>query len=109
MDLNTFSIVAHCEIEEAWGVAVASKFPAVGALVPWAQAGVGAVATQSYAKISFGPDGLALMRDGLSAENALRQLLDADEQRANRASGARGQARPVRGAYRRRMSRLGRA
>jgi uncharacterized Ntn-hydrolase superfamily protein len=50
----TFSIVA-CDLEEqAWGVAVASKFPAVGAVVPWAQAGVGAVATQSFANTSFG-------------------------------------------------------
>jgi len=55
----TFSIVA-CDLEEqSWGVAVASKFPAVGAVVPWAQAGVGAVATQSFANTSFGPRGLA--------------------------------------------------
>lgn len=84
MDLNTFSIVAHCEAEDAWGVAVASKFPAVGAVVPWAQAGAGAVATQSYAKLGFGPDGLALMRDGLSAEAALGRLLELDDKRASR-------------------------
>ena len=57
----TFSIVA-CDLkEQAWGVAVASKFLAVGSAVPFAQAGVGAVATQSYANTSFGPNGLALM------------------------------------------------
>jgi hypothetical protein len=57
----TFSIVA-CDLEEqTWGVAVASKFPAVGAVVPFAQAGAGAVATQSFANTSFGPRGLDLM------------------------------------------------
>lgn len=84
MAVNTFSIVAHCEVENAWGVAVASKFPAVGAVVPWARANAGAVVTQSYAKLSFGPDGLALMQDGLSAESALSRLLANDEQRETR-------------------------
>ncbi|RPI89012.1 MAG: DUF1028 domain-containing protein, partial [Chloroflexi bacterium] len=74
----TFSIVA-CDLEEqAWGVAVASKFPAVGAVVPWAQAGVGAVATQSFANTSFGPRGLALMGTGLSAQETLERLLEDD-------------------------------
>lgn len=80
----TFSIVAYAPEEEAWGVAVASKFPAVGAVVPWAVAGAGAVATQSYAKLPFGPDGLALMRRGLSAKAALDQLLSADDDPAKR-------------------------
>lgn len=72
----TFSIVA-CDLEEgAWGVAVASKFPAVGAVVPWAQAGVGALATQSFANTSFGPRGLALMGTGLSAQETLERLLE---------------------------------
>ncbi len=84
MAINTFSIVAHCSREEAWGVAVSSKFPAVGAVVPWAEAGVGAVATQSYAKVGFGPDGLALMRGEHSADEALSQLLEADDQRETR-------------------------
>ena len=84
MKIHTFSIVAHCAEEEAWGVAVASKFPAVGAVVPWARAGAGAVATQSYAKIGFGPDGLALMAEGLSAAEALSRLLEADEGRETR-------------------------
>ena len=61
----TFSIVA-CDLEEqSWGVAVASKFPAVGAVVPYARAGAGAVATQSFANTSFGPRGLDLMAGGL--------------------------------------------
>lgn len=84
MDISTFSIVAYCAAEKAWGVAVASKFPAVGAVVPWAQAEVGAVATQSYARLSFGPDGLALMADGHSAADALSRLLAADEGRETR-------------------------
>jgi len=74
----TFSIVA-CDLEEqAWGVAVASKFPAVGAVVPWAQADAGAVATQSFANTSFGPRGLALMGTGLSAQETLARLLEDD-------------------------------
>ncbi len=74
----TFSIVA-CDLEEkSWGVAVASKFPAVGAVVPWAKAGVGAVATQSFANTSFGPRGLALMETGLSAQETLGRLLEDD-------------------------------
>jgi len=74
----TFSIVA-CDLEEkTWGVAVASKFPAVGAVVPWAQANVGAVATQSFANTSFGPRGLALMGTGLSAPETLARLLEDD-------------------------------
>lgn len=74
----TFSIVA-CDLEEhTWGVAVASKFPAVGAVVPWAQADVGAVATQSFANTSFGPRGLALMGTGLSAQETLARLLEDD-------------------------------
>ena len=74
----TFSIVA-CDLEEqTWGVAVASKFPAVGAVVPWAQAPVGAVATQSFANTSFGPRGLAMMAAGMSATEALDRLLEDD-------------------------------
>jgi uncharacterized Ntn-hydrolase superfamily protein len=76
----TFSIVA-CDLEQqAWGVAVASKFPAVGAVVPWVQAdpAAGAVATQSFANTSFGPRGLALMAMGLSAQETLERLLEDD-------------------------------
>ena len=84
---STFSIVA-CDLDEqAWGVAVASKFPAVGAVVPWAQAQAGAVATQSYANTSFGPRGLELMASGLSANGTLAKLLEDDEERELRQVG----------------------
>ena len=74
----TFSIVA-CDLEDnAWGVAVASKFPAVGAVVPWVQAEAGAVATQSFANTSYGPRGLALMGTGFSAQETLDRLLEED-------------------------------
>src|SRR5688572_3179722 len=83
----TFSIIA-CDLEEqAWGVAVASKFPAVGAVVPWVQAGVGGVATQSFANTSFGPRGLALMATGLSAQETLERLLEDDPDRELRQVG----------------------
>ena len=83
----TFSIVA-CDLDEsAWGVAVASKFPAVGAVVPWGQAGAGAVATQSFANTSFGPRALDLMATGLSAKEALHRLLADDPGRASRQLG----------------------
>lgn len=78
MQLNTFSIVAYSPEENAWGVAVASKFLAAGALVSWARAGAGAIATQSYAKVGFGPDGLALLAEGKSATETLKTLLNAD-------------------------------
>lgn len=83
----TFSIVAYDAEEQAWGVAVASKFLAVGAVVSWAQAGAGAVATQSYAKIRFGPDGLALMAAGKSAQATLDTLLAADPEASKRQVG----------------------
>lgn len=83
----TFSIVA-CDLEEqTWGVAVASKFPAVGAVVPFAQAPVGAVATQSFANTSFGPRGLDLMSKGCSAQQALDELLNDDSDRELRQVG----------------------
>ena len=83
----TFSIVA-CDLkEQAWGIAVASKFPAVGAVVPWAQAGAGAVATQSFANTSFGPRGLEYMAQGLSAEETLARLLQDDPDRELRQVG----------------------
>jgi uncharacterized Ntn-hydrolase superfamily protein len=77
----TFSIVAYDPEDKAWGVAVASKFPAVGAVVPWARANAGAVATQSFANTSYGPNGLDLMATGLSAQQALDKLLADDPQR----------------------------
>ncbi len=83
----TFSIVAYDIKEEAWGVAVASKFPAVGAIVPWAQAGAGAVATQAYANVSYGSQGLDLLRQGLNADTALARLTGADPGRETRQIG----------------------
>jgi uncharacterized Ntn-hydrolase superfamily protein len=83
----TFSIVAYDPAEGAWGVAVASKFIAVGAVVSWARAGSGAVATQSYAKVGFGSDGLALMGAGKSASETLSALLAADDGRDQRQVG----------------------
>ena len=83
----TFSIVA-CDLEEqTWGVAVASKFPAVGAVVSWAQAEAGAVATQSFANTSFGPRGLAMMATGFSAKETLSRLLEGDKDKEQRQVG----------------------
>ncbi|MBV8563758.1 MAG: DUF1028 domain-containing protein [Actinobacteria bacterium] len=83
----TYSIVA-CDLEaRQWGVAVQSKFLAVGSVVPWARAEVGAVATQSYANPSFGPFGLELMAEGLSAEETLERLVAGDEGREDRQVG----------------------
>ncbi len=83
----TFSIVAYDPVGPTWGVAVASKFLAVGALVPWARADAGAVATQALARISYGPQGLGWMGGGVSAEETLKQLLEADEMRNHRQVG----------------------
>jgi uncharacterized Ntn-hydrolase superfamily protein len=84
---STYSIVA-CDLEAAeWGVAVQSKFLAVGAGVPTAEPHVGAIATQALANMRYGPDGLALLRDGLSAEEVVACLTQADEGRADRQLG----------------------
>ena len=93
--IATFSIVACDPARKEWGVAVQSKFLAVGAIVPWAKAGVGAVATQSYANLTYGLDGLALMAQGMSAVDTLNVLTEQDEGRASRQVGvvdARGTA-----------------
>jgi uncharacterized Ntn-hydrolase superfamily protein len=83
----TYSIVA-CDLEaEQWGVAVQSKFLAVGAVVPWAEPEVGAVATQAYANPSYGPNGLALLREGLSATEVVERLTAEDEGRDERQLG----------------------
>jgi uncharacterized Ntn-hydrolase superfamily protein len=83
----TYSIVA-CDLQAGqWGVAVQSKFLAVGSIVPWAEPHVGAIATQSYANPRYGPDGLALLRSGRSAENVVSALTSADEGRAERQVG----------------------
>jgi uncharacterized Ntn-hydrolase superfamily protein len=74
----TFSLVA-CDLEaRQWGVVVASKFLAVGAVVPWARAEVGAVATQASANVSYGPRGLELLAAGASAQETLDRLMAGD-------------------------------
>ena len=83
----TYSIAA-CDLEAArWGVATQSKFLGVGSVVPWAEARVGAVATQAYANPRYGPDGLALLREGLSAEEVVERLTSADDGREHRQLG----------------------
>lgn len=83
----TFSIVAADAEADEVGVATQSKFLAVGAVVPWARGGVGAVATQSFADVTFGPRGLELMAARLDPRAALDQLLEADERRETRQAG----------------------
>src|SRR5437879_11985732 len=83
----TFSIAA-CDLETAeWGVATQSKVLAVGSVVPWAEPQVGAIATQAYANPRYGPDGLALLREGLSPEEVVERLTSADEGRDQRQLG----------------------
>jgi uncharacterized Ntn-hydrolase superfamily protein len=83
----TYSIAA-CDLETGqWGVATQSKFLAVGSVVPWAEPGVGAVATQAYANPRYGPDGLALLRGGASAAETVKALTEADEGREHRQLG----------------------
>lgn len=91
----TFSIVGFDPVEKEWGIAVQSKFLGVGAVVPWAKAGVGAVATQSYANTTYGPKALELMAAGKTAEEALQIILEEDKEREMRQVGiidARGNA-----------------
>ena len=87
MIVSTYSIAA-CDLDAAqWGVAVQSKFLAVGSIVPWAEPAVGAVATQAYANPRFGPDGLAFLREGLGAEEVVQRLVAGDEGRNERQLG----------------------
>src|SRR3569833_1658021 len=79
--VSTYSIVARDAATGQLGVAVQSHWFSVGAIVPWAAPGVGAVATQAFAKPAYGPKGLELMRTGLGAETTLAQLLAADAER----------------------------
>ena len=83
----TFSIVAFDPETDSLGVAVQSKFLAVGSVVPWARAGVGAVATQAMANYNYGPHGLDLMSEGNSAEQTVQALTSADEDREHRQVG----------------------
>src|SRR5512132_3365536 len=85
--IATYSIAA-CDLEAGqWGVATQSKFLGVGSVVPWAEPQVGAIATQAYANPRYGPDGLALLRDGLSATEVVERLTQADEGRDHRQLG----------------------
>ena len=107
--IATFSIVAYDPGRQEWGVAVQSKFLAVGAVVPWARAGAGAVATQSYANLCYGPDGLDLMAAGLVCRRHNRQA-DHRRRRPCPAPGRSGRCeRSSCRLHRRRLPRLGRA
>lgn len=98
---GTFSIVAADLERGEWGVAVQSKFISVGAVVPWAEAKVGAIATQAMANVRYGPGGLDLLRGGAPATEVVRRLTEADPQRDHRQLGvvdARGVAASFTGA-----------
>src|SRR5437867_1834782 len=83
----TYSICA-CDLEAGhWGVATQSKFLAVGSVVPWAEPHVGAIATQSYANPRYGPEGLRLLREGLSADETVARLTAEDDGRDQRQVG----------------------
>jgi uncharacterized Ntn-hydrolase superfamily protein len=95
LNIATFSIAAYDPYRKEWGVAVQSKFLAAAAVVSWARAGAGAVATQSYANLTYGWRGLDLMEQGLSAVDVVRRLTQEDEHRDVRQVGmvdAQGQA-----------------
>ena len=86
-DHGTFSIVACDPDRSYWGVAVATRPPSVGAIVPWAQWRAGALATQAMANVTFGPNGLRLLARGAPAEEAVRRLVRADPGRDHRQLG----------------------
>ncbi len=95
MKLSTFSLVAYDPENGDLGIAVESKFLSVGAVVPWARAGIGAIATQSYANTSYGPRGLALLKHGKTPKQVGDQLIARDKDRDARQFGivdARGRA-----------------
>jgi uncharacterized Ntn-hydrolase superfamily protein len=98
---STYSLVAYDSARSEWGVAVESKFPAIGALTPWAEPGVGAIATQSWIDVRYGREGLALLRRGVAAEDALERLKAVDRAREKRQVGIvdrRGRAATFTGA-----------
>jgi uncharacterized Ntn-hydrolase superfamily protein len=78
-DVNTFSIVGYDPSNGDCGIAVASRYFAVGSVVPWAEAGVGCIATQANVNVGYGPRGLELLRQGLSAKEVLAKLLAEDQ------------------------------
>lgn len=83
----TFSIVAYDSKNKEWGVAVQSKFVAVGAIVPFAKAKIGAIATQAYCNTSYGPKGLTLLKAGFSAQETIDILIKNDENKEQRQVG----------------------
>ena len=85
--VSTFSIVGYDAETGALGIAVQSKFFAVGSVVPWAEAGVGAIATQSWANTTYGPNGLKYLKSGLSAKQTLERLVADDQGRETRQVG----------------------
>src|SRR5512140_3268803 len=95
MNPSTFSLVAYDRATGDLGIAVESKFLSVGAVVPWAQAGVGAIATQSWANTSYGPRGLRLLKRGLTPRQVGRALTESDKEVGQRQFGivdAKGRA-----------------
>ncbi|GAB6880567.1 DUF1028 domain-containing protein [Halorubrum gandharaense] len=87
----TFSIVARDPDTDAVGIAVQSKFISVGSVVPFAAADAGAIATQSFANVAYGPDGLDHLRKGLTAEETVEKLVENDDEAASRQVGVVGQ------------------
>jgi uncharacterized Ntn-hydrolase superfamily protein len=87
---STFSIVARDPSTAAVGIAVQSKFVSVGSVVPFAAADAGAIATQSYANVAYGPDGLALLREGHAASTVVERLTDGDDEAPQRQVGVVG-------------------
>ena len=85
--VSTYSIAACDREAEQWGVAVQSKFLAVGSVVPWAEPHIGAIATQAYANPRYGPQGLELLREGLGAQEVVDRLTKADDGRDHRQLG----------------------
>src|SRR4051794_8170568 len=83
----TYSIAACDPEARQWGVATQSKFLGVGSVVPWAEPAVGAIATQAYANPRYGPEGLTLLREGLSAQDVVDRLTAADDGRDHRQVG----------------------
>ena len=85
--INTFSIVGYDPEKKEWGVAVQSKFLAVGAVVPWAEANVGAIATQALANLDYGEEGLILLKKGFSPKEVINKLRQNDENDQSRQVG----------------------
>jgi uncharacterized Ntn-hydrolase superfamily protein len=99
--ISTYSIVAVDLEAQQWGVAVQSKFLSVGSVVPWAEPEVGAIATQAFANPRYGPNGLQLLREGLSAQEVVDRLTSEDDGRDHRQLGvvdAKGRAATYTGA-----------